>query len=87
MRGIIRVGDATSHGGQVVTGSAVSEVMGRPVARLGDTCICPIAGHQACFISEGDPQVIVDGKPAAFDGHKTSCGATLISSLASSGRE
>ncbi|MBC8824582.1 PAAR domain-containing protein, partial [Escherichia coli] len=40
MRGIIRVGDATSHGGQVVTGSAVSEVMGRPVARLGDTCIC-----------------------------------------------
>ncbi|MCW3505934.1 PAAR domain-containing protein, partial [Burkholderia cenocepacia] len=57
MRGIIRVGDATSHGGQVVTGSAVSEVMGRPVARLGDTCICPIAGHQACFIAEGDPQV------------------------------
>ncbi|WP_241341689.1 PAAR domain-containing protein [Burkholderia cenocepacia] len=87
MRGIIRVGDATSHGGQVVTGSAVSEVMGRPVARLGDTCICPIAGLQACFIAEGDPQVIVDGKPAAFDGHKTSCGATLISSLASSGRE
>ncbi|KWE50346.1 PAAR domain-containing protein [Burkholderia sp. MSMB2157WGS] len=87
MRGIIRVGDATSHGGQVVTGSAVSEVMGRPVARLGDTCVCPIAAHQACFIAEGDPQVIVDGKPAAFDGHKTSCGATLISSLASSGRE
>ncbi|AOI79136.1 MULTISPECIES: PAAR domain-containing protein [Burkholderia] len=87
MRGIIRVGDATSHGGQVVTGSAVSEVMGRPVARLGDTCVCPIAGHQACFIAEGDPKVIVDGKPAAFDGHKTSCGATLISSLASSGRE
>ena len=87
MRGIIRVGDATSHGGQVVAGSSVSEVMGRPVARLGDTCICPIAGPQACFIAEGDPQVIVDGKPAAFDGHKTSCGATLISSLASSGRE
>ncbi|WP_175921103.1 PAAR domain-containing protein [Burkholderia pyrrocinia] len=87
MRGIIRVGDATSHGGQVVTGSAVSEVMGRPVARLGDTCVCPISGHQACFIAEGDSQVIIDGRPAAFDGHKTSCGATLISSLASSGRE
>ncbi|KVN13152.1 hypothetical protein WT09_18045 [Burkholderia stagnalis] len=87
MRGIIRVGDATSHGGKVVTGSAVSEVMGRPVARLGDMCVCPISGHQACFIAEGDPQVIVDGKPAAFDGHKTSCGAMLISSVPSSGRE
>ncbi|KVN50959.1 PAAR domain-containing protein [Burkholderia stagnalis] len=87
MRGIIRVGDVTSHGGKVITGSTASEVMGRPVARLGDMCVCPNSGHQACFIAEGDPQVIVDGKPAAFDGHKTSCGATLISSVPSSGRE
>lgn len=84
MRGIIRVGDATSHGGRVTTGSAVSEVMGRPVARIGDMCICPIAGHQTCVIVEGDPNVNVDGKPAAFDGHKTSCGTTLISSMPTS---
>jgi hypothetical protein len=31
MRGIIRVGDATSHGGKVISGSAVSEVIGRQV--------------------------------------------------------
>ncbi|MGN6652588.1 PAAR domain-containing protein [Trinickia sp.] len=86
MKGIIRVGDATSHGGQVVTGSAVSNVMDRPVARQGDQCTCPIQGHQNCVIAEGDPAFIVDGKPAAFEGHKTSCGATLISSLSSSGR-
>ena len=86
MRGIIRVGDATSHGGKVVAGSNVSKVMDRGVARQGDPCTCPIQGHESCVIAEGDPKFIVDGKPAAFDGHKTSCGATLISSISSSGR-
>ena len=86
MRGIIRESDATSHGGRVLTGSATSKVMDRPVARLGDPCICPMQGHQNCVIAEGDAEFIVDGKPVAFDGHKTSCGATLISSLSSSGR-
>lgn len=87
MKGIIRVGDATSHGGKVITGADASKVMDRPVARQGDQCICPIEGHQNCVIAEGDSAFIVDGKPAAFDGHKTSCGATLISSVPSSGRE
>lgn len=87
MKGIIRVGDATSHGGKVITGADASKVMDRPVARQGDLCICPIEGHQNCVIAEGDSAFIVDGKPAAFDGHKTSCGATLISSVPSSGRE
>ena len=86
MRGIIRVGDATSHGGQVLTGAPASQVMRRPVARKGDLCICPIQGHQNCVIAEGDENVIVDGQPAAFDGHKTSCGAVLISSVPTSGR-
>ncbi|MGG1949283.1 PAAR domain-containing protein [Trinickia sp. NRRL B-1857] len=87
MRGIIRVGDATSHGGKVITGADASKVMDRPVGRQGDQCTCPIQGHQNCVIAEGDSAFIVDGKPAAFDGHKTSCGATLISSVPSSGRE
>ncbi|RQH07106.1 PAAR domain-containing protein [Paraburkholderia dinghuensis] len=86
MRGIIRVGDATSHGGRVETGSGTSKVMDRAVARKGDRCICPMRGHQNCVIAEGDPEVIIDGAPAAFDGHKTSCGATLISSVSTSGR-
>ncbi|MGF6240622.1 putative Zn-binding protein involved in type VI secretion [Paraburkholderia sp. GAS38] len=83
MRGIIRKGDRHSHGGRVETGAPNSEVMGRPVARKGDRCTCPI--HGECQIVEGDTNVDVDGQPASFDGHKTSCGATLISSLPSSG--
>ncbi|CAB3777882.1 hypothetical protein LMG28688_00460 [Paraburkholderia caffeinitolerans] len=86
MRGIIRVGDMTSHGGHVKAGSEVGTVMRRAVARKGDRCTCPIEGHQDCVIAEGDPAFMIDGKPAAFDGHKTTCGAILISSLLSSGR-
>lgn len=85
MRGVIRVGDRTSHGGNVVTGANNSEAMGRPVARVGDKCTCPRSGHRDCFIVEGDPTVQIDGRAVAFDGHKTSCGATLISSLSTSG--
>lgn len=81
------MGDATSHGGKVIAGAPHSAVMERPVARLGDLCVCPMKGHKACVIAEGDPSFLVDGKPAAFDGHKTSCGASLISSMPSSARD
>ncbi|MFM0741657.1 PAAR domain-containing protein, partial [Paraburkholderia xenovorans] len=48
-------------------------------------CTCPMDGHRDCVIVEGDESVKIDGKAVAFDGHKTSCGAALISSLSSSG--
>lgn len=85
MRGIIRVGDLHSHGGRVQTGAPNSEVMGQAVGRKGDQCTCPLHGN--VVIAEGDENVQVDGAAAAFEGHKTSCGATLIASLSSSGRE
>ena len=86
MRGVIRLGDPTSHGGKVLTGAPKSAVMGVAVARQGDKCSCPHRGHNNCTIAEGDPQVTIDGVPVAFDGHKTRCGATLISTMPSSGR-
>lgn len=79
MKGVIRLGDLTSHGGKVIAASGTSRVHGIPVARQGDACICPIKGHVSCVIAEGDPMVLNGGKPVAFQGHKTSCGATLIS--------
>jgi predicted transcriptional regulator len=45
MRGVIRVGDSTSHGGEVMTGQEKSRVMDRAVARVGDRCTCPMCGH------------------------------------------
>lgn len=84
MKGVIRLGDLTSHGGKVVAASATSSVNGITVARQGDACACPLNGHTPCTIAEGDPKVLIGGIPVAFEGHKTSCGATLISSVPTS---
>lgn len=84
MKGVIRLGDSTSHGGKVIAASGSARVHGIPVARKGDACICPIKGHVSCVIAEGDPFVLNNGVPVAFQGHKTSCGATLIASATSS---
>lgn len=87
MKNIIRLGDATSHGGKVTAASATVQVNGVAVARQGDACICPISGHSVCVIAEGDLTVLIEGIPVAFQGHKTSCGATLISSTPMSGKD
>lgn len=86
MKGVIRLGDSTSHGGMVIAASGTAFVHGIAVARQGDACVCPINGHSPCVIAEGDPMVLVGGVPVAFQGHKTSCGATLISSAPTSGK-
>jgi len=78
----IRLGDYTSHGGQVVSATGMQDVYGKPQAVVGDQCTCPIPGHGPCVIAEGAPEITFNGKPTAWQGHRTSCGATLISSLA-----
>lgn len=87
MKRVIRLGDPTSHGGSVVRVAAThSSVMGKPLARLGDQCSCPLPGHGPCVIVEGDAQWTIDGVPVALEGHKTSCGAVLMSTLPNLGR-
>lgn len=87
MRKIIRLGDDTSHGGKVVSATSHVTVGGKPVARLGDKCTCPKRGHNNCVIVEGDTAWTIDGIPVALEGHKTSCGAVLVSSAPNNGRE
>lgn len=86
MKGVIRLNDPTSHGGKVISAAPNSKVQGIAVARQGDRCICPIKGHDQCKIAEGDPKVRIDGVPVAFEGHKTTCGAALISTVSTTGR-
>ncbi len=82
MKRAIRLGDPTTHGGAVIKVAATqTNVMGRPLARVGDQCACPIPGHTACAIVEGDADWTIDGVAVALEGHKTSCGASLISTL------
>jgi uncharacterized Zn-binding protein involved in type VI secretion len=85
MKGVIRLGDPTTHGGKVVSAAGRATVQGITVARVGDRCTCPIRGHSVCVIVEGHPTIKLDGIAVAFEGHKTSCGASLISTVATSG--
>lgn len=79
MPNVIRLGDPTSHGGKVVSVSADHfTVDGKPVARVGDVCSCPIKGHDNCKIAEGDPRHTIDDVAVVYEGHRTTCGATLI---------
>ncbi len=75
---LIRLGDRTSHGGTVVEASPFSDSGGKGIARVGDKVDCP--RHSNVTIATGDATMLVDGRPAARDGDKTSCGATLIAS-------
>jgi uncharacterized Zn-binding protein involved in type VI secretion len=85
MNNVIRLNDPTSHGGKVdnVTASHFT-VGGIAVARVGDQCSCPL--HGPGTIVEGDPHHTIDGTPVAYQGHKTSCGAQLTSTVNNFGR-
>jgi uncharacterized Zn-binding protein involved in type VI secretion len=88
MKNVIRLGDPTSHGGKVISVSATHFTVGDiPVARVGDVCSCPIKGHNGCTIAEGSFDHSIDGIAVAYDGHKTSCGAVLKSTVGNFGAE
>lgn len=77
----VRLGDPTSHGGAVISAQSQTNLMGKALATVGDKCACPLPGHGPCVIVEGDGNWTIDGKPVALNGHKTSCGATLIATV------
>lgn len=73
----IVVGDPTSSGGKVITGSPFTAIDGKPVARVTDSASCPT--HQGSFpIVNGDPACLVDGQPVALHGSKLSCGCSVL---------
>lgn len=74
---IILVGDKTSHGGEVISGSGTYSWNGRKVARVGDKVSCPKC-KGTFAIAEGSGTHSDNGKAVAFHGHPTTCGATLI---------
>lgn len=80
MPNVIRLNDPTSHGGQVTKVAATQFIVdGLPVACVGDTCACPI--HGSVTIIEGETRHTIGGAAVVYDGHKTSCGATLTSTV------
>ncbi len=86
MKRVIRIGDPTSHGGVVISAQPKTVLFDKPVAVVGDKVSCPIKGHGVCAIVEGDPTWLVGGKAVALEGHKTACGAALISTMPKLGK-
>lgn len=79
-RGVIRLGDTTSHGGKVITARSDFKALGKPIAVDGDLTQCPkCKGNFPIKVSSSDRHH--HGKAVAYDGDKTACGASLLSSL------
>ena len=73
-----RLGDTSSHGGTIITGSVTTFVNGRPVARMGDLHVCPIPGHGVTSITTGSMNTATDGRPNARLGDIAGCGAMIV---------
>lgn len=71
------LGDITSSGGRVISGSSFTDIDGEPVARVNDQATCP--QHKGIFpIVDGDATTIIDGQPVALHGSKLACGCSVL---------
>ncbi|MEK6421143.1 MAG: PAAR domain-containing protein [Burkholderia gladioli] len=78
MKNLAYEGDATSHGGKILTGSDRIKVKGRRAAGIGDRVSCPIHGDNE--IVEGSGRIKDGIVPLSCNGDHTRCGAVLIAS-------
>lgn len=77
---VIRLGDSTSHGGEVISACNDFIAQGKPIAVNGDMTSCPqCKGTFPILVAASDRQHA--GKAVAYEGDRTACGATLISSI------
>jgi len=80
-RSVIRMGDKTNHGGTVIGASSETRVMGIIAALEGDLSYCPqCKGNFAIKTDGGGARH--HGRPYAYEGDVTECGAKLSASLA-----
>lgn len=86
MRALVRLGDKTTHGGEVISASG-SVMCGKAIALVGDKVNCPKKGHGVNAILPGSTRITISSRQAALNGFQTECGCTLIASLSSSGEQ
>ncbi|TDY22478.1 putative Zn-binding protein involved in type VI secretion [Paraburkholderia sp. BL6665CI2N2] len=79
---LIRLGDTTDHGGEVITASEVMRYGGVRVARKGDEVTCPLHPEVVPnVIVEGDDRITDHAVPVARQGRHATCGCSLIHGL------
>lgn len=76
---IVVLGDATSHGGKVVSVSSTFEIEGKNVALLNDSVSCPEHGSNP--IVECDMSYEENGRGIVAHGCKSACGSEIYASL------
>jgi len=82
MTDLIRLGDATDHGGKVISASSTMRYDGIAVARKGDEVSCPRHPDvRPNLILDGEEAMKDEGVPIARHGYRAMCGCKLISSL------
>lgn len=74
---IVRLGDTSDHGGQVISANDRWTCEGPLIARLGDLFDCPVHGVNP--IAQGSDIWRCRSQPIARHGDHTSCGAALVS--------
>jgi uncharacterized Zn-binding protein involved in type VI secretion len=79
MKKIVRLGDGTDHGGEVIGSIPHTNLNGKAIAGKGNMVFCPLCKGEFP-IMEGSSNYRVNGTPVALDGMKTACGARLIAS-------
>jgi uncharacterized Zn-binding protein involved in type VI secretion len=79
-RGVIRLGDKTTHGGTVISAQPTFKVLGKAVAVQGDLTVCPQCKGTFAIQSAGS-ECHHNGQAVAYDGDKAACGAELLSSI------
>ncbi|HCT3534377.1 PAAR domain-containing protein [Enterobacter hormaechei] len=83
-KGLVLLGDKTSHGGKVISASSSITVDGKKAALVGDMVSCPVEGHGMNPVVEGSPHRTFNGRAVVVDGCKCQCGCTVISSAQNS---
>jgi uncharacterized Zn-binding protein involved in type VI secretion len=79
-RGVIRLNDKTDHGGEVISASSGTVVMGKVAALKEDMTHCPACKGNFAIKPDG-AGAKHSGASYAYDGDVTACGAKLISSI------
>lgn len=74
MQGIVCLGDATTHGGKVISASSTMFINGVQVALVGDMVSCPLPGHGTNPIIEGAPTGMEDGVCVVVNNCLCACG-------------
>ena len=73
------VGDRTTKGGYIITGSGPATCGGRSIALVGDLVTCPKCGSKGQIV-EGAPNFTFHGKPAAYHGCRVACKCAPVGS-------